>query len=60
MEAGELLSFKKGIIDAHCDTVHFFTQEKAPYEFSTINLPAQVDLPRMETGNIKAVLCTVY
>lgn len=60
MEAGELLSFKKGIIDAHCDTVHFFTQEKVPYVFSAINSPAQVDLPRMETGNIKVQFFAMY
>ncbi len=59
-EEGELLIFNEGIIDAHCDTVHYFTQEKGSYIFSERNVLAQVDLPRMETGNIKVQFFALY
>lgn len=50
----------EGIIDAHCDTVHFFSQAKGPYFFSERNVLAQVDLPRMEAGNIKVQFFALY
>lgn len=57
-QEGKLLN--EGIIDAHCDTVHFFSQAKGPYFFAERNLVAQVDLPRMEEGNIKGQFFALY
>jgi membrane dipeptidase len=59
-EEGQLVKFNEGIIDAHCDTVHYFTQEKGFYRFSQKNISAQVDLPRMQAGNIKVQFFALY
>lgn len=52
--------FNEGIIDAHCDTVHYFTELKDVYDFTQKNTLAQLDLPRMETGGIRAQFFALY
>lgn len=44
---------KCGVIDAHCDTVHYFSGAKGNYKFNEENTTAHLDLPRMEKGGIK-------
>ncbi|MGI5876825.1 MAG: dipeptidase [Dethiobacteria bacterium] len=47
------IHFKYGVVDSHCDTVHYFTGEKGDYDFVQRNSIAHLDLPRMEEGGIK-------
>ena len=49
-----------GIFDAHCDTVQYFTGEKGSYNFLGENNRAQVDLPRLKTGGVKAQIFALF
>ncbi len=53
-------AFNEGIVDAHCDTVHYFTRVKEVYDFTQKNTLAQLDLPRMETGGVKVQFFALY
>lgn len=46
--------FHYGVFDAHCDTVHMFKKSDEAYDIKKINPSAQVDLPRLERGGVKA------
>ncbi|MDO9535137.1 MAG: dipeptidase [Bacillota bacterium] len=50
----------KGIIDSHCDTVHYFTGEMGEYDFLNTNNLAQLDLPRMEAAGLKVQFFALY
>ncbi len=52
--------FNEGVVDAHCDTVHYFTELKDVYDFTQKNTIAQLDLPRMDTGGIKVQFFALY
>lgn len=51
---------RTGIIDAHCDTVHYFEDAKEDYSFHLKNSKAHLDLPRMRSGGIKAQFFALY
>jgi membrane dipeptidase len=50
----------KGIIDSHCDTVHYFTGTKGDYDFINTNNTAQLDLPRMEAAGLKVQFFALF
>lgn len=50
----------EGIIDSHCDTVHYFTGVKGNYDFLNINNMAQLDLPRMEAAGLIVQFFALY
>lgn len=60
MKLLQKMQYNGGIIDAHCDTVHYFTEVKDVYDFTQKNTIAQLDLPRMETGGIKVQFFALY
>jgi membrane dipeptidase len=54
------IHFKYGVIDSHCDTVHYFTGEKGDYDFAKKNTLGHLDIPRMEEGGIKVQFFALY
>ncbi|MDZ4132082.1 MAG: hypothetical protein U1E11_03010 [Dethiobacteria bacterium] len=51
---------KFSIIDAHCDTVRFFCQEKSDYNFLYRNNQHHIDLPRLKESGIILQFFALY